>query len=89
MLAGLAITTVFPNPASADATVEIRTDVPVVVSVMVYDLLGRLVASVVGGWLEAGSHLLGVDASDLPACLYALVATTGRLRAVSQLSVVR
>ncbi len=60
----------FPNPFNA--TTEIRFDLPraVQTSLKVYDGLGREVAELAGGVMNAGAHTLTFDASALASGVY-------------------
>ncbi len=60
----------FPNPFNTTST--IRYDVPVrgVVEVDVYDVLGRMVTTLVDGDVEAGRHRVMWDAGDMPSGVY-------------------
>jgi hypothetical protein len=60
----------YPNPS--DGRITIRYDVAEVcrVRVAVYDLLGREVAVLVNGFVEAGHHQALLDGARLPVGLY-------------------
>ena len=71
----------YPNPAARMATVPLELPETAEVQVVVYDLLGRRVASLADGVLDAGRHMLRLDGSRLAAGTYfvvATVATAGR-----------
>jgi hypothetical protein len=78
----------FPNPFSEAATVRFTLDAPMDVTVKVYDLLGREVATLLDDALEAGAHNAVFEAGTLPSgtYLYRVVAgnavTTGRMQLV-------
>jgi len=55
------------NPSTV-ASFELR--VPSYVSLKVYDTIGRLVATLINGWREAGSHQVTFDGSALVSGLY-------------------
>jgi hypothetical protein len=61
---------VVPNPASDRAALVFTLRTPGTVGLALYDVLGREVAPVQGGWLAAGPHRLGLDVSRLPAGVY-------------------
>lgn len=60
----------YPNPFNPTTT--IRFDVPEAskVSLFVYDMLGRRVASLVDGVVSAGNHTATFDARTLPSGAY-------------------
>jgi hypothetical protein len=76
-----ALLTVYPNPFRTTATFGLDLDAAQHVQVGVYDLLGRLVATVHDGPLSMGSHPLTFDGTGLPAGLYLIRATGEHFRA--------
>jgi hypothetical protein len=60
----------FPNPFRASTTIEYALQEAAEVSLAVYDVLGRKVATVVEGLKPAGVERVSFDASGLPAGLY-------------------
>ena len=77
--AELALTGVYPNPTSGAATVAYALPQTADVELAAYDVLGRRVAVLASGSVEAGTHEASFDASALPAGLYVV-----RLRAGDQ-----
>ena len=67
--------------------VEAGLDVPV--RLAIYDLLGRQVARLVDGTLEAGAHTVEVDAGALPSGVYVYRLDTGARHQVRRVVVVR
>lgn len=61
---------VFPNPARESATLVFVLDWPADVRLVIYDVLGREVARLTDGILDAGHHEVVFDASDLPSGMY-------------------
>lgn len=86
---GLRLRSIFPNPASRAATAAFELDAPQHVRVVVYDLLGREVAVIHEGALDAGMFEVRIDASVLPAGLYLVRLAGQRDAATLPLTVVR
>jgi hypothetical protein len=57
------ITGIYPNPFNTAATIEYRLDKSAEVSIEIFNLLGRKVATLVDGRVEAGRHSVKWDAS--------------------------
>jgi outer membrane protein assembly factor BamB len=62
----------YPNPARHQATVRFALPRRQAVSMQVYDVLGRRVATMRTGTVEAGRHQLQVDVSSLSSGMYFL-----------------
>jgi len=60
----------FPNPFNPETAVGYRLSAPGLVSLRVYDTAGRVVATLVDGWREAGAHEATFDASGFPSGIY-------------------
>ena len=78
-----------PNPLSASSRVTLALDAAATASVRVVDALGRTVAVLADGPLAAGAHAFALDASGLPAGVYAVVATVGGTQRVTRVTIVR
>lgn len=65
----------YPNPFVGFATVPLELPETAEVRIVVYDVLGREVAVLAGGVLEAGRHALRLDGSRLAVGTYFVVAT--------------
>lgn len=61
---------IYPNPLSEDATIEINLNESTKISVLVYDITGKIVAHVYEGEINAGITKLELDANALEAGLY-------------------
>ncbi len=59
-----------PNPFNASTVARFELRVPSHVSLRVYDTAGRLVATLVEGWREAGVHEATFDGTNLPSGMY-------------------
>ncbi|MEP0546273.1 MAG: T9SS type A sorting domain-containing protein [Rhodothermales bacterium] len=91
---GVELGAAYPNPSSGAVTVPLVLSEVAEVSVVVYDVLGRQVAVLADGRVEAGRHAFALDGGTLPAGLYIVRATVrtddGTERAFSQrVSIVR
>ena len=79
-IAGLEIGATYPNPAAGRASVNLTLDRAMDVTVRLYDLTGRQIATLVDGQLAAGQTPVAVDAQALPAGVYVLrVAADGQV----------
>jgi choice-of-anchor B domain-containing protein len=70
--------TVAPNPFATAATIRFALEAPTEVRLAVYDVLGREVAVLVDGPLEAGAHVAVFDGRGLPSGTYVYRLTAGR-----------
>jgi hypothetical protein len=61
---------VFPNPTSGSTQFAVRSSRSEHVIIKIYDLHGREVATVADQQLPTGEHVIGFDASRLPAGVY-------------------
>ena len=80
---------VFPNPVLDRATVQLRVAEPSEVTASVVDVLGRAVAVLFEGPLEAGVHRLPLDVGDVAPGTYLVVLDAGRERVVRPVVVER
>lgn len=75
----------FPNPFNATTVLSYQLPVAGHVSLRVYDTVGRLVTTVVGGWRDVGAHQITFDGSALPSGIYLARLTAGDWSAVQKL----
>ncbi len=68
--AGSLETEVYPNPFSSSATIRFTLAAEAAVTVRVYDVLGREVATLVDETLAAGTHAAAFEAEALPSGVY-------------------
>ncbi|MFN5912747.1 MAG: T9SS type A sorting domain-containing protein [Bacteroidota bacterium] len=68
--ANVAISEVYPNPASAETTVKYSLNNAEEVQVVVLDVTGKIVKTVANGLQNAGEHTVTFDASDLASGVY-------------------
>jgi hypothetical protein len=78
-----------PNPFAASTTIRFALAAPSAVRLAVYDVLGREVAVLVDGALEAGAHAAVFDAAALPSGAYLYRLSAGRQVRTGQLTVLR
>jgi hypothetical protein len=64
------LSSIYPNPFNAATAIRYQIPESGHVSLKVYDLAGRLVATVVDGWRMAGSHEATFDGSGLASGMY-------------------
>lgn len=60
----------YPNPFNASTTIRFSVPVPTHVHVCVYDVLGRLVTTLLDGRMEGGVHQVRWDAQTTPSGVY-------------------
>ena len=60
----------YPNPFNSTTTISYQTSTPSDVTVSVYDLSGRVVATLVDGFKQAGSHSVNWNAKNIANGLY-------------------
>ena len=80
---------IYPTPFNEQATVEIALPTNAVLTVALYDVLGRQVSEVVNGWTPAGSHQFTIDASQLTSGVYFLRAEAGSHSATQKVALIR
>jgi hypothetical protein len=80
---------VWPNPSRVAAEVTVVLAEAGAVTVALYDVLGRRVALVHEGALEAGEHTLVLDGAALPAGVYVVRVETGASVVARRLTLVR
>ena len=80
---------VFPNPVGATGTVRYGLPAPSEVSLRLYDVTGRLVATLVKAEKAAGWHDAPLDAGQLAPGVYVVSIQAGSFSATQKLTVVR
>lgn len=78
------LSTPYPNPFVRSATIVAAVPTAAVVRVAVFDLLGREVAVLVDGHVDAGQHEVVFDASGLPSGPYFIRMTADDQRATAR-----
>ncbi len=79
----------YPNPFSRNATVAFTLPESQQVTLAVYDVLGREVARLVDGKVEAGRHEAVLDGAGLPSGVYLVRLATGSVSQTERLTLVR
>lgn len=79
-----AVVSVYPNPFNPATTVQLTLPYTANVEVSVYNSLGRQVAELAAGRLNAGTHALPFDGSSLSSGMYLLRATVDGAPLTSQ-----
>ena len=87
--ASFALGAAYPNPLSQRATLTVEVPAATAVRVVVIDVLGRSVATLLDRPVEAGRYALALDASGLAPGTYVVQATAGGAAATRRLTVVR
>jgi hypothetical protein len=79
----------WPNPFNPKTVVSCQVPIACWVRLDVYDILGREVAVLLNGPLEAGTHSTIFDASNLPGGIYLYRLTAGGLVAIRKMVLLR
>ena len=79
----------YPNPFNPSTKISFDLPEPGITTLAVYDLLGRQVASLVSGFLSAGTHSRIFNAERLPSGVYVYQLRSGSLQATKTLVLVR
>jgi photosystem II stability/assembly factor-like uncharacterized protein len=79
----------YPNPFNPSSTITYAVSSTEVVSLKVYDLLGREVATLVDGPQARGRHTVTFDASRLSAGMYVYQIRAGRYSAAKKMQLVK
>ncbi len=80
---------VYPNPSRSAATVSLTLDAASEVRVVVYDVLGRVVAVLHAGPLGAGEYALAFETEGLPAGIYLVRVESGEHRLTDRITLLR
>jgi hypothetical protein len=79
----------YPNPASGEVTLRYALPERRAVTINVYDVLGRKVATLASGKREAGTHRADLEASRLPSGTYFIRMQAGSFQKTRRVAVVR
>jgi flagellar hook assembly protein FlgD len=76
---------ILPNPFNAVTAINYELGAASHVNLKVYDTAGRVVATLLDGWREAGSHHVTFDGSQLASGLYFVKMQTGEYEGVKKI----
>jgi hypothetical protein len=79
----------YPNPFNPKTQVEYAIPENVFVNLLVYDMLGREIATLVNEYQEAGSKSIDFDATNLPSGFYIYKLTAGKYVNVKKMLLVK
>ncbi|MEP0548660.1 MAG: T9SS type A sorting domain-containing protein [Rhodothermales bacterium] len=85
----LALAAPFPNPVRGSATLRFSLPDAADVTLAIYDVLGRRVATAADGPRTAGAHEVTFEATGLPSGVYLVRLTTGARQATQRFVIVR
>ncbi|MEM1043730.1 MAG: T9SS type A sorting domain-containing protein [Bacteroidota bacterium] len=85
----LTVGAAYPNPFSRATTIPFAVEAATDVRLAVYDVMGREVAVLVNGTVEAGRHEASFEAQDLASGLYVWKLTAGAQSQTGRLTLVR
>ncbi|MBT8400002.1 MAG: T9SS type A sorting domain-containing protein [Rhodothermia bacterium] len=74
------ISSAYPNPFTTEATIEFELSAPAPVRVVLYDVMGRLVKTVVDDYRAAGVQRIALDGTGLAAGVYLATVDNGDVR---------
>jgi len=75
----------YPNPFNPSTVASFELPDASYVSLRVYDTAGKLIATLVNGWRQAGSHEETFDGTGLPSGVYLLRLEAGKYSAVQKM----
>ena len=79
----------YPNPFNSTTTIAFTLPQTDIVSIKVYDLMGRLISTLVNGQMQEGEHRVDFDGSDLSSGIYTYVIQSGNNIATHKLNIVK
>jgi hypothetical protein len=86
---GFTLTQNYPNPFNPSTTIRFSLHRSGSASLMVFDLLGREVATLVNGYTTMGLHEVRFNATNLASGVYAYRLTSGNFTEVKRMTVVK
>jgi hypothetical protein len=79
----------YPNPVSSSAKIDFDLPTAQDVTLKVYDVLGREVATLAEGVLQSGEHTVEFDAAALPSGVYVYRLEAGSVQLTERMTIVR
>jgi hypothetical protein len=79
----------YPNPFNPETTIQYSLDQQVRVSLVVYDMLGRPVATLVEQVQQAGSYQVVWSAADLPSGTYFYHFRAGEFQMIKRMTLIK
>jgi hypothetical protein len=79
----------YPNPFNPSATITVTVPYDGEISLEVFDVIGRKVAGLMGGWHQAGTYSVTFDASTLAGGVYVFRIGTAREQYVGRMMYLR
>ncbi len=83
------LTEPYPNPFNSLTCIIYGLETSGETSLELYDLSGRMVGSLVRGWMPAGQHITTLKAGNLPSGVYLLKLKSGGKTAVKKVALLR
>lgn len=87
--AGISKVSVYPNPTNGLAAASVQLDAASKVSIEVFDITGRVIATVAEQKLAAGEHIIDLPVSNLASGLYNVKISTAKGSVTERLSIVK
>jgi len=85
-----ALISVYPNPFNSATTISVSLPSAADLNVVVFDVVGRQVATLAGGIINAGTHTFTFDASGLASGMYFIrVTVPGHMNEIQKVMLVR
>ena len=84
-----ALSTAYPNPFNPTTSLDLSLNHSGNVDVMIYNVVGQVVATLANGHMEAGYHTLTWDASSMASGMYFVKVETGSYVAVQKIMLMK
>lgn len=79
----------YPNPFNGDTRIAFSLPEEMAVNLKIYDVCGRLVATVISGKLNAGNHIVHVSSEGLSSGIYFYRLAGGTFNKIMKMSVIK
>ncbi|MBO6793121.1 MAG: T9SS type A sorting domain-containing protein [Balneolaceae bacterium] len=87
--AGYSLEQNYPNPFNPSTNIQFTINEPGAVTLKVYDMTGREVASILDGRMNAGEHTVRFDASALSSGVYIYVMQSNGVRLTNKMTLIK